>query len=115
MKLYCVTVPGRSWTMTAPNIQAASQFVKHCPSVRLRTICPMVLDIEVATGAGLDALAQFAGCNCGGKDRQHSAECMIFWAPTHVALVNNPPDPNCRWCGESEHARGGACVALDHG
>lgn len=60
MKLYRVTVPGRSWTMTAPNIQAASQFVKHCPAVRLRTICPMVLDIEVATGAGLDALAQFA-------------------------------------------------------
>jgi hypothetical protein len=102
MKLYRVTVPGRSWTMTAPNIQAASQFVKHCPSVRLRTICGYTLDIEAQT------------------DEQRAARMspkitLNMWTPTHVAIVATPPDPNCRWCGESEHARGGACVALDHG
>ncbi len=104
MKLYRVTVPGRSWTMTAPNIQAASQFVKHCPSVRLRTICPMVLDIEVATGAGLDVICNIPtatveeirailATDFADVEARMSA---IEWTPSYVALVDRGPDPECR-------------------
>lgn len=69
--------------MPAPNIQAASQFVKHCPSVRVRAVRGYSIDIEAQT------------------DEQRAARMtpkltLNMWTPTHVALVVTPPDPECR-------------------
>lgn len=41
MKIYLVTVGDYFYTMCAPNIQAASQFVRHWPNVVIRPIRTM--------------------------------------------------------------------------
>lgn len=71
MNLYAVVSGGRAYVMPAPNIQAASQFVRHRrPGVRV----VRVTDLNVLANAGLltnpaHILQHLTGIDCGAVAR----------------------------------------------